>query len=117
MARHERVRLLRRRAWATAQHEDPQPYEPHEETLPKIWDSLFSPLLAAHLYLLFDGGLGGFDADGRDRPSGAAADRDSETLAQAGLVTQERDGAVTTQQRPVCRRVQTGRFMACFMAR
>ena len=70
MARHERVRLLRRRARATGQHGDPQPYEPHEETLPKIWDSLFSPLLAAHLYLLFDFGricLAGFDANGRDQ--------------------------------------------------
>ena len=44
MARHERVRLFRRRAWATAypplrlgtlQHVDPQPYEPHDLTQPK----------------------------------------------------------------------------------
>jgi hypothetical protein len=30
--RHERVRFLRCRAWTTAQHEDPQPYEPHDLT-------------------------------------------------------------------------------------
>ena len=28
---HERVGFLRRRAWATAQHDDPHPYEPHDD--------------------------------------------------------------------------------------